>query len=79
MILVLLLTLQNKIFTLKSIIGLGKFQDKGLKHNNLMKLALKEIKVLFLNNPFAKRSTLKVLLGTSKALNNNLKMYSSSS
>jgi hypothetical protein len=73
-----LLTLQNKIFTLKSITSLSKFQDKGLKHNNLIKLALKEIKALFLNNPFAKRSTLKVLLSTSKALNNNPKIYSSS-
>jgi len=77
--LALLLTSQNKIFTLKSIAGLGKFQDKGLKHNNLIMLALKEIKALFLNNPFAKRSTLKVLLGTSKAFDNNLEMYSSSS
>jgi hypothetical protein len=79
MILVLLLTSQNRIFTLKSIASLGKFQNKGLKHNNLIKLTLKEIKVLFLNNPFAKRSTLKVSLGTSKALDDDPKMYSSSS
>jgi hypothetical protein len=79
MILALLLTLQNRIFTLKSIAGLGKFQDKGLKHNNLIKLALKEIKALFPNDPSTKRSTLKVLLGTSKAPNNDPKMYSSSS
>jgi hypothetical protein len=42
-------------------------------------LALKEIKALFLNDPSAKRSTLKVLLSTNKALNDDLKMYSSSS
>ena len=44
-----------------------------------MKLALKEIKALFPNDPSAKRSTLKVSLGTSKALNDDPKMYSSSS
>jgi hypothetical protein len=74
-----LLTSQNRIFTLKSIAGLGKFQDRGLKHNNLIMLALKKIKALFLNNPFAKRSTLKVSLGTSKALDDDLEMYSLSS
>jgi len=42
-------------------------------------LALKEIKALFLNNPFAKRFTLKVLLSTSKALDDDLEMYSLSS
>jgi hypothetical protein len=77
--LALLLTSQNKIFTPKSITSLSKFQDKGLKHNNLIMLALKKIKALFLNNPFAKRSTLKVLLGISKALDDNPKMYSLSS
>jgi hypothetical protein len=77
--LALLLTSQNRIFTLKSIAGLGKFQDKGLKHNNLIMLALKKIKALFPNNLSAKRSTLKVLLGTSKAPNNNPEMYGSSS
>ena len=79
MILALLLTSQNRIFTTKSITGLGKFQDGGLKHNNPMKLALKEIKALFPNDPSTKRSTLKVSLGTSKAPNDNPKMYSSSS
>jgi hypothetical protein len=77
--LALLLTLQNRIFTTKSIIGLGKFQDRGLKHNNLIKLALKEIKALFPNDPSAKRSTLKVSLGTSKAPDNDPEMYGSSS
>jgi hypothetical protein len=42
-------------------------------------LALKEIKALFPNNPSAKRSTLKVLLSTSKALNDDPKMYGLSS
>jgi hypothetical protein len=79
MILALLLTSQNRIFSTKSIAGLGKFQDRGLKHNNLMKLALKEIKALFPNDPSTKRSTLKVSLGTSKTSNDDHKMYSSSS
>ena len=79
MIFALLLTSQNRIFTTKSITGLGKFQDRGLKHNNLMKLALKEIKALFPNDSSTKRSILKVSLGTSKTPNDNHKMYSSSS
>jgi hypothetical protein len=33
-----------------------------LKHNNPIKLALKEIEALFLNDPSAKRPTLKVSL-----------------
>ena len=79
MILALLLTSQNRIFTTKSIAGLGKFQDGGLKHNNPMKLALKEIKALFPNDPSAKRSTLKVSLGTGKTPDDDHEMYGSSS
>jgi hypothetical protein len=69
----------QRFFTLKSIAGLGKFQDGGLKHNNPMKLALKEIKALFPNDPFAKRSSLKVSLGTGKAPDDDPEMYGSSS
>src|SRR5271170_6144269 len=79
MILALLLTLRNRIFTTKSIAGLGKFQDGGLKHNNPIKLALKEIKALFPNDPSVKRSTLKVSLGTGKAPDDDPEMYGSSS
>ena len=79
MILALLLTLQNRIFSTKSIAGLGKFQDGGLKHNNPMKLALKEIKALFPNDSSAKRSTLKVSLGTGKTPDDDHEMYGSSS
>jgi hypothetical protein len=44
-----------------------------------MKLALEEIKKLLLHNPFTKRSTLKVSIGTSKAPNNKPKIYGLSS
>ncbi|KAH8800879.1 acyl transferase/acyl hydrolase/lysophospholipase [Xylogone sp. PMI_703] len=55
------------IFTPKSIDGLGKFQDGGLAHNNPINLALEEIKTLFRGDPSAKRSTLKVSLGTGES------------
>ena len=58
---------------------MGKFQDGGLKHNNPIKLALKEIKALFPNDPSAKRSSLKVSLGTGKAPDDDPEMYGSSS
>jgi len=44
-----------------------------------MKLALKEIEALFPNDPSAKRSTLKVSLGTGKAPDDDPEMYGSSS
>jgi hypothetical protein len=68
-----------RIFTSKSIAGLGKFQDGGLRHNNPIKLALKEVKALFPNDPLVKRSTLKVSLSTSKAPDDDPEMYGSSS
>ena len=73
------ITYLSSIFTPKSIAGLGKFQDGGLKHNNPIKLALKEIKALFPNDPSAKRSTLKVSLGTGKAPDGDPGMYGSRS
>jgi hypothetical protein len=66
-------------FTPKKITGLGKFQDRGLTYNDPTKLALKQIKASCLNDPSAKRSTLKVSLGTGKAPDYDPKMYSSSS
>ena len=69
----------RRFFTPKKITGLGKFQDGGLTHNNPIKLALKEIKALFPNDPSAKRSTLKVSLGTGKAPDYEPEMYGSSS
>jgi hypothetical protein len=68
-----------RIFTPKSIAGLGKFQDGGLKHNNPLRLGLKEIRVLYPNDPSAKRSALKVSLGTGKAVDNDSGMDGSSS
>ena len=44
-----------------------------------MKLALEEIKKLLSHDPSAKRSTLKVSLGTGKAPDNEPEMYGSSS
>jgi hypothetical protein len=58
---------------------LGKFQDGGLTHNNPIKLALKEIKALFPHDLSAKRSALKVSLGTGKAPDHDHEMYGSSS
>ena len=69
----------GRIFPPKNIAGLGKFQDGGLKHNNPIKLALEEIKDLFPNDPSAKRSTLKVSLGTGKAPDDDPGMYGSRS
>ncbi|KAH8587298.1 hypothetical protein B0O99DRAFT_527023 [Bisporella sp. PMI_857] len=67
-------------FTPKKIAGLGKFQDGGLtQNNNPLRLALQEIKALFPDDPFAKRSTLKVSLGTGKAPDRDPDMYGSSS
>ncbi|KIM93079.1 hypothetical protein OIDMADRAFT_36092 [Oidiodendron maius Zn] len=63
----------------KIIAGLGKFQDRGLKHNKLLRLGLKEIRVLYPNDPLAKRSALKVLLGTGKAVDNDSGMDGSRS
>ena len=54
-------------FTPKKIAGLGKFQDRGLTDNNPLKLALQEVKASNPSDPLAKRSTLKVSLGTRKA------------
>ncbi|CZR65314.1 related to calcium-independent phospholipase A2 [Phialocephala subalpina] len=47
-------------FTTKSILGLGKFQDGGLNHNNPIELGLREVKAV----TSAKKATLKVSLGT---------------
>ena len=69
----------QRIFTPKNIAGLGKFQDGGLKHNNPIELALKEVKALSPNDPSAKRSALKVSLGTGKAPKNDPEMYGSNS
>ena len=65
-------------FTPKKIAGLGKFQDGGLTDNNPLELALKEIKASY-NDPSAKRSTLKVSLGTGKAPDQDPEMYGSNS
>ena len=65
-------------FTPKKIAGLGKFQDGGLTDNNPYKLAMKEIKASF-DDPAAKRSTLKVSLGTGKAPDQDPEMYGSNS
>ena len=56
-----------------------KLQDGGLTHNNPMKLALEEIETVLHNDPSAKRSTLKVSLGTGKAARHSPEMYGSSS
>jgi hypothetical protein len=69
----------NRIFSAKNIADLGKFQDGGLKHNNPIEVALKEIKALFPNDPSAKASTLKVSLGTGKAPDHDPEIYGSSS
>ena len=68
----------NRIFSTKNIIGLGKFQDRGLKNNNPIKVGLEKIKTLLSNDPSAKASTLKVSLSTSKAPDHDHKMYGSS-
>jgi hypothetical protein len=48
-------------------------------HNNPIKLALREAKALFPNDYSAKRSTLKVSLGTGKVPDHDPEMYGSSS
>ncbi|KFY80531.1 hypothetical protein V499_00606 [Pseudogymnoascus sp. VKM F-103] len=67
------------IFTPKKIEGLGKFQDGGLSFNNPTKLALAEIKDFFPNDISAKRSTLKVSLGTGKAPEREPELHGSNS
>ncbi|OBT56258.1 hypothetical protein VE04_05114 [Pseudogymnoascus sp. 24MN13] len=67
------------IFTPKKIEGLGKFQDGGLQFNNPTKLALAEIKEFFPNDLSAKRSTLKVSLGTGKAPEREPELHGSNS
>lgn len=58
---------------------MGKFQDGGLTHNNPLRLALKEIKALFPNDPSAKRSTLKVSLGTGRIAHQEFELDGSGS
>lgn len=67
----------GSIFTLKKIPGLGKFQDGGLTYNNPTKLGLTEIKALHSNDPSAKRSALKVSLGTGTVVNSNAETHGS--
>ncbi|OBT48514.1 hypothetical protein VE00_01410 [Pseudogymnoascus sp. WSF 3629] len=67
------------IFTPKKIEGLGKFQDGGLTFNNPTKLALEKIKDFFPNDLSAKRSTLKVSLGTGKAPEREPELHGSDS
>ncbi|KAH7363976.1 patatin-like phospholipase-like protein [Rhexocercosporidium sp. MPI-PUGE-AT-0058] len=66
-------------FTPKRIAGLGKFQDGGLTHNNPYQLALKELKAMFPHDPSAKRSALKVSLGTGKAPDYEPELHGSNS
>jgi len=66
-------------FTPKNIAGLGKFQDGGLTDNNPLKLALQEVKASNPGDPSAKRSTLKVSLGTGKPPDRDPEMYGSNS
>ncbi|OBT60276.1 hypothetical protein VE03_10316 [Pseudogymnoascus sp. 23342-1-I1] len=54
-------------FTTKTILGFGKFQDGGIRHNNPIQLALDELEALHHEDPLAKRSALKVSLGTGKS------------
>ncbi|KAH6704320.1 patatin-like phospholipase-like protein [Leptodontidium sp. MPI-SDFR-AT-0119] len=70
---------KKRFFTPKKIAGLGKFQDGGLTHNNPYKLALKEIKAMFPHDPSAKRSALKVSLGTGKAPDYEPELHGSNS
>ncbi|KFY17790.1 hypothetical protein V492_00388 [Pseudogymnoascus sp. VKM F-4246] len=67
------------IFTPKKIEDLGKFQDGGLTFNNPTKLGLAEIKDFFHNDLSAKRSTLKVSLGTGKAPEREPELHGSNS
>lgn len=69
----------RSIFTFKKIAGLGKFQDGGLTYNNPTKLGLAEIKSLRPNDPSAKRSALKVSLGTGKASDDDAEIHGFSS
>lgn len=68
-----------RIFTPKKIEDLGKFQDGGLTFNNPTKVALEEIKDFFPNDLSAKRSTLKVSLGTGKAPEREPELHGSNS
>ncbi|TVY85512.1 Calcium-independent phospholipase A2-gamma [Lachnellula suecica] len=67
------------VFKTKYMVGFGKFQDGGLQHNNPMKLALEEIKVLNAMDPSAKNASLKVSLGTGKGASSGPQMHGSNS